>query len=91
MRSSATQAALLDYDAHQLARALPQGATMPCYARFVHTDDVYLDILYRIDEDPVCDNIIACGCMRVDQLCAHCMHSLFFFLIFVVKVRYLGE
>ena len=79
MRSRATQAALLDYDAHQLARTLPQGAAMLCYARLVHTVDVYLDILYRIDEDTDCDNIIACGYMRVDQLCANCMPSLCFF------------
>ena len=33
-------------------------STLRAFARFVHTDNVYLDILYRIDEDPVCDNII---------------------------------
>ena len=33
-------------------------STLRAFARFVHTDNVYLDILYRTDEDPVCDNII---------------------------------
>ena len=56
MRSSATQAALFAYDAHQLARALSQVAAVLCYARLVHTVEVNFDILYRVDEDLVCAN-----------------------------------
>ena len=46
--------------------------TAPWYARFVHTDNVYLDIPYRIDEDPGCDNIIVLLRRYPRALLEHC-------------------